>query len=242
MTSSEAELARRISAWTPLEEERAEHRSRVLDSASFRRVVGCLRKKELALRPAGSCQRGGRTRRARTAAGVLPLGHSLTPSARGLEPAQPAYAIEGRPQGWIVKKTGSLPNMPRLRGRESETFGGQRGQLALEFETISQKVRQPRFRARQSASGGSKASAPRDRNQAAPAIRVRSEYATALGKKGFARSVSSPSTVIRRNPFGACFNRAPWQGGHAPRRGARRFSRSRAALRSVSSRISCAMS
>ena len=97
---------------------------------------------------------------------------------------------------------------------QSETFGGQRGQLALEFETVSERAK---------ALGAeitavrelieSKRSEERDTKKHLDSIR--SEYANALGKKGSLEALIAEhgysTDSVRR-----LFQSGALQGGHAP--------------------------
>ncbi len=97
---------------------------------------------------------------------------------------------------------------------QSETFGGQRGQLALEFETISQRA----FNlASELASLRSTLETKRaeETETKRHLDSIRSEYATALGKKGSLEAVIAEhgysTESVRR-----LFQSGALQGGHAP--------------------------
>jgi len=97
---------------------------------------------------------------------------------------------------------------------QSETFGGQRGQLALEFETVSQRVNTIAVEiASLRNSLESKRNEERDTKRHLDSIR--SEYATALGKKGSLEAVIAEhgysTESVRR-----LFQSGALQGGHAP--------------------------
>ena len=97
---------------------------------------------------------------------------------------------------------------------QSETFGGQRGQLALEFETVSQRVD---TLAAEIASLRQVLETKRgdERDTKKYLDSIRSEYATALGKKGSLEAVIAEhgysTESVRR-----LFQSGALQGGHAP--------------------------
>jgi len=97
---------------------------------------------------------------------------------------------------------------------QSETFGGQRGQLALEFETVSQRVD---ALAAEIASLRQVLETKRgdERDTKKSLDSIRSEYATALGKKGSLEAVIAEhgysTESVRR-----LFQSGALQGGHAP--------------------------
>jgi len=96
----------------------------------------------------------------------------------------------------------------------SETFGGQRGQLALEFETVSQRAC-----GLASEIVALRSAVEQKRHQESETKRhldsIRSEYATALGKKGSLEAVIAEhgysTESVRR-----LFQSGALQGGHAP--------------------------
>ncbi len=97
---------------------------------------------------------------------------------------------------------------------QSETFGGQRGQLALEFENVSQRVN---TLAAEIASLRHVLETKRgdERDTKKYLDSIRSEYATALGKKGSLEAVIAEhgysTESVRR-----LFQSGALQGGHAP--------------------------
>ena len=97
---------------------------------------------------------------------------------------------------------------------QSETFGGERGQLALEFETVSQRVN---GLVAEIAQLRQTLEAKRHEESAAKVHldSLRSEYASALGKKGSLEAVIAEhgysTESVRR-----LFQSGALQGGHAP--------------------------
>ena len=97
---------------------------------------------------------------------------------------------------------------------QSETFGGQRGQLALEFETVTQRVNSlaSEISSLRSALETNRA---HERDTRAHLDSIRSEYATALGKRGSLEAVIAEhgysTESVRR-----LFQSGALQGGYAP--------------------------
>ncbi len=97
---------------------------------------------------------------------------------------------------------------------QSDAFGGQRGQLALEFETVSQRVN-----GLATEISSLRATLENKRNEERETKKhldsIRSEYATALGKKGSLEAVIAEhgysTESVRR-----LFQSGALQGGHAP--------------------------
>ncbi|HEV2689352.1 MAG TPA: AAA family ATPase, partial [Bryobacteraceae bacterium] len=97
---------------------------------------------------------------------------------------------------------------------QSETFGGQRGQLALEFETVSQRMNglvTEIARLRQTL----EAKRHEESESKMQLDSLRSEYASALGKKGSLEAIIAEhgysTESVRR-----LFQSGALQGGHAP--------------------------
>ena len=206
--SSEAELAQAQSRLTALEEERNGHQS-VLDTATAALETA---QEELALSQQDSAtaaanlaalereQEEGRASMLQTVGSASNLRNQLTQAQERLAGMD---REEQRLRAEIATAT-----------TQAETFGGQRGQLALEFETVSQRVnglageivqlRQTIELKRQEESDAKK-----------HLDSLRSEYASALGKKGSLEAVIAEhgysTESVRR-----LFQSGALQGGHAP--------------------------
>ena len=208
MTSSEGEVAQVNLRLRALEEEMAGHRQ-LLDSAAAELASA---QQELALSQ----------QELSNAAADLTALEQAQDSCRGAILEAVGHASDLRNQ--LTQSQERLASMDReqqrLRGEiaaaiaQSETFGGQRGQLALEFETVSQRA---------SAIGGEitalREALENKRNDERDTKRhldsIRSEYATALGKKGSLEAVIAEhgysTESVRR-----LFQSGGLQGGHAP--------------------------
>ena len=208
MASAEAELAQANHRLRALEEELAEHQ-RLLDSAAADLAAA---HQELALSQQESAG----------AAADLALLERGQESCRAaiLEAVGRASNLRNQLTQSQERLAGMDREEQRLRAEiaaatsQSEAFGGQRGQLALEFETVSQRVTNLAAQIvalRQTVEG--KRSQECDTKKHLDSIR--SEYATALGKKGSLEAVIaehgySTESVRRLFQLGAL------QGGHAP--------------------------
>ena len=206
--SSEAELAQAQSRLAALEAERDGHQQ-VLDSAAADLAEAqqelALSQQETAVAAANLAalereQESGR-------AAVLEAVGSASNLRNQLTQAQERLAgmarEEQRLRAEIATATG-----------QSETFGGQRGQLALEFETGSQRVS---GLANEIAQLRQALEAKRHQESEAKVQldSLRSEYASALGKKGSLEAVIAEhgysTESVRR-----LFQSGALQGGHAP--------------------------
>jgi chromosome segregation protein len=208
MTSAEAELAQANHRLRALEEELAEHRA-LLESAA---ADLALAQQELAL---------SQQETASAATDLSALEHEQE-SCRAaiLEAVGQASNFRNQLTQSQERLAGIDREDQRLRTEiaaattQSETFGGQRGQIALEFESVSQR-----------ATGlaeeivnmrgllESKRALESDTKKHLDSIR--SEYATALGKKGSLEAVIAEhgysTESVRR-----LFQSGALQGGHAP--------------------------
>jgi chromosome segregation protein len=208
MASAEAELAQANHRLRALEDELAEHR-RLLDSAAADLAAA---QQELALSQQES---------AAAAADLATLEHGQE-SCRAsiLEAVGQGSNLRNRLTQSQERLAGMDREEQRLRAEiagattQSETFGGQRGQLALEFETVSQRVH---TLAAEIASLREALEAKRteERDTKRHLDSVRSEYATGLGKKGSLEAVIAEhgysTESVRR-----LFQSGALQGGHAP--------------------------
>jgi chromosome segregation protein len=206
--SAEAELAQAQSRLTALEEERDGHQQ-LLDSAAADLAAA---QQELALsQQETACaatnlamleqeQESHRTAILEAVGGASNLRNQLTQSKERL--------------AGIGREEQRLRSEIATAASQSETFGGQRGQIALEFESVSQR-----------ASGltdeiaslrgtlETKRSAENDTKKHLDSIR--SEYATALGKRGSLEAVIAEhgysTESVRR-----LFQSGAMQGGNTP--------------------------
>ncbi|MGC2152120.1 MAG: chromosome segregation protein SMC [Terriglobales bacterium] len=208
MTSSEAELAQANLRLQSLEEERAEH-LRVLDSAAADLASA---QQELAL---------SQQEMASAAAELAALEQGQD-SCRAsiLEAVGQASNLRNHLTQSEERLAGIDREVQRLRAEnatatsQSETFGGQRGQLALEFESVSQKA----FNLA-SELATLRSALETKRTQENETKRhldsIRAEYATALGKKGSLEAVIAEhgysTESVRR-----LFQSGAMQGGHTP--------------------------
>jgi chromosome segregation protein len=208
MTSAEAELAQASNRLAALEEERNEHQ-RLLDSAAADLSVA---QQELAL---------SQQEAASAAAELSALEHEQeTCRASILQAVGQASNIRNQLTQSQERLAGLDREEQRLRAEnttattQAEAFGGQRGQLALEFETVSQRAT-----ALAEELANLRATIENKRAQEAETKRhldsIRSEYATALGKKGSLEAVISEhgysTESVRR-----LFQSGALQGGHTP--------------------------
>ena len=208
MNASEAELAQVNHRLQSLEEELAEHH-RLLDSAAADLASA---QQELAL---------SQQEASSAAADLSALEHGQE-SCRAaiLEAVGQASNLRNQLTQSQERLAGMDREEQRLRAEiaaattQSETFGGQRGQIALEFETVSQRVNA--LAAEISSLRGvleTKRNEERDTKRHLDSIR--SEYATALGKKGSLEAVIAEhgysTESVRR-----LFQSGALQGGHAP--------------------------
>jgi chromosome segregation protein len=208
MTSSETELAQASLRLQSLDEERAEHLG-VLDSAAADLAAA---QQELALSQ----------HEAASAAGELDALEEQQESCRSA--IFDAVGQGSNLRNQLTQSQERLAGMDREENRlrsehamastQSETFGGQRGQLALEFETISQKAfnlasELASLRSALESKRGEETETKRHLDS------IRSEYATALGKKGSLEAVIAEhgysTESVRR-----LFQSGALQGGHAP--------------------------
>jgi chromosome segregation protein len=208
MTSAEAELAQANHRLRALEEELAEHR-RLLDSAAADLSMA---QQELALSQQETTS---------ATADLAALEHEQESCRTSiLEAVGQASNFRNQLTQSQERLAGIDREDQRLRAEiatataQSETFGGQRGQLALEFETVSQR-----------ASGlGAEIASLRSLLETKRVLEtdtkkhldsIRSEYATALGKKGSLEAVIAEhgysTESVRR-----LFQSGALQGGHAP--------------------------
>ncbi|MGA9353200.1 MAG: chromosome segregation protein SMC [Terriglobales bacterium] len=208
MTSSETELAQATLRLQSLEEERAEH-LRVLDSAAADLASA---QQELAL---------SQQEMASAAAELAALEQGQD-SCRAsiLEAVGQSSTLRNHLTQSEERLAGIDREVQRLRAEnstatsQSEIFGGQRGQLALEFESVSQKA----FNLA-SELATLRSALESKRTQENETKRhldsIRAEYATALGKKGSLEAVIAEhgysTESVRR-----LFQSGALQGGHAP--------------------------
>jgi chromosome segregation protein len=208
MTSSEAELAQANLRLQSLEEERAEH-LRVLDSAAADLAAA---QQELAL---------SQHEMASAAAELAALEQGQE-SCRAsiLEAVGQSSNLRNHLTQSEERLAGIDREVQRLRAEnatatsQSETFGGQRGQLALEFESVSQKAC-----GLASELANLRSALENKRLQENETKRhldsIRAEYATALGKKGSLEAVIAEhgysTESVRR-----LFQSGAMQGGHTP--------------------------
>jgi chromosome segregation protein len=206
--SSEAELAQAQTRWAALEEE---HRGnqQLLDSAASD------------LASAQQCLTLSQQETATVTAALTTLENDQE-SCRGaiLEALGAASNLRNQLTQAQERLTGLDREEQRLRSEmtnaavQSETFGGQRGQLELEFETVSQRVNglaEEIAHLRQTLEN--------KRNQETDTKRyldsLRSEFASALGKKGSLEAVIAEhgysTESVRR-----LFQSGALRGGHAP--------------------------
>jgi len=206
--SSEAEIAQAQSRLAALEAERDGHQQ-VLDSAAAD-LAGA--QQDLALSQQATAgavanlaaleqeQESGR-------AAVLEGVGSASNLRNQLTQAQERLAGIDREERRLRAEIGTATG-------QSETFGGERGQLALEFETVSQRVN---GLAEEIAQLRQTLEARRREEVEAKAHldSLRSEYASALGKKGSLEAVIAEhgysTESVRR-----LFKSGALQGGHAP--------------------------
>jgi chromosome segregation protein len=208
MTSSEMELAQANLRLQSLDDERAEH-LRVLDSAAADLAAA---QQELAQSQ----------QEAVSAAAELAALEEQQESCRlaildavgqGSNLRNQLTQSQERVAG-IDREENRLRAEHATAATQSETFGGQRGQLALEFETISQKA----FNLA-SELASLRSALESKRSEETETKRhldsIRSEYATALGKKGSLEAVIAEhgysTESVRR-----LFQSGALQGGHAP--------------------------
>ena len=208
MTSAEAELAQASQRLQQLERELAEHRS-VLDSAA---ADLALAQQDLA---------GSQQESAAAAADLAALEHEQESCRTSiLEAVGQASNLRNQ----LTQSQERLASIDRedqrLRAEiaaataQSETFGGQRGQLALEFETVSQRAFNlaSELASLRSALESKRTQEHETKRQLDS---IRSEYATALGKKGSLEAVIAEhgysTESVRR-----LFQSGALQGGHAP--------------------------
>jgi chromosome segregation protein len=206
--SSEAELAQAQSRLSALEEERDGHQQ-LLDSAAADLAAA---QQELAL---------SQQETAGAAANLAALEQEQESGrAAVLESVGAASNLRNQLAQAQERLAGMDRDEQRLRAEistataQSDTFGGQRGQLALEFETVSQRVQgleadieQLRQTIETKRHAESEAKVHLDS--------LRSEYASALGKKGSLEAVIAEhgysTESVRR-----LFQSGALQGGHAP--------------------------
>ena len=208
MTSAEAELAQANHRLRALEEELAEHRQLLNSAASDL----ALAQQELAL---------SQQETSNAATELATLEHEQESCrASVLEAVGQASNLRNQLTQSQERLVGIDREDQRLRAEiatataQSETFGGQRGQLALEFETVSQRASGLAAEiANLRAQVESKRAQESDTKKHLDSIR--SEYATALGKKGSLEAVIAEhgysTESVRR-----LFQSGALQGGHAP--------------------------
>ena len=206
--SSEAELTQVNQRLQALEEELGEHR-RLLDSAAAELGAAqqelALSQQEAASAAAdlSALEQGQESCRASILDAVGQASHLRNQ----LTQSQERLAGLDREEQRLRSEIGAA-------GTQSDAFGGQRGQLALEFETVSQRV---------NALTGEISSLRKaldtkrleERDTRKQLDSIRSEYATALGKKGSLEAVIAEhgysTESVRR-----LFQSGALQGGHAP--------------------------
>src|SRR5208337_1413048 len=206
--SAEAELAQAQNRLTALEEERNGHQQ-VLDSAAADLAAA---QQELALsQQETACaatnlamleqeQESHRTAILEAVGGASDLRNQLTQSEERL-------AGIGREEQRLRAEVATASS-------QSETFGGQRGQIALEFESVSQRASGLTAEiANLREALDSRRSAENETKRHLDSIR--SEYATALGKKGSLEAVIAEhgysTESVRR-----LFQSGAMQGGNTP--------------------------
>ena len=208
MTSSEAELAQVNHRLHTLEEELAEHQ-RLLDSAATDLTAA---QQELALSQQEATG-------AATELSALEQGQESCRAAI-LQAVGQASQLRNQLTQSQERLAGMDREEQRLRTEiggattQSETFGGQRGQLALEFENVSQRVN-----ALTTEISTLRATLENKRNEERDTKKhldsIRSEYATALGKKGSLEAVIAEhgysTESVRR-----LFQSGALQGGNTP--------------------------
>src|SRR6266849_2971559 len=206
--SSEAEMAQAKNRLMALEEERDGHQQ-VLDSAAANLVAA---QQELTL-----SQR--ETAAAAAALAALELEQESS-RASILEAVGAASNLRNQLTQSQERLAGIDREEQRLRAEiaiaaeQSEAFGGQRGQLELEFETVSQRVNGLADEiAELRRTTESKRQEETETKRSLDSLR--SEYASALGKKGSLQAVIAEhgysTESVRR-----LFQSGALQGGHAP--------------------------
>ena len=204
VASSEAELAQVNHRMAALEEELADHQ-RLLDSAATDLAAA---QQELALSQQEATG-------AATELSALEQGQESCRAAI-LQAVGQASHLRNQLTQSQERLAGMDREEQRLRAEmggattQSETFGGQRGQIALEFETVSHRVN-----ALTTEISTLRATLENKRNEERDTKKhldsIRSEYATALGKKG------SLEAVIAEHGYSTESVRRLFQsGGHAP--------------------------
>ncbi len=206
--SSEAELAQAQTRLTALEEERNGHRS-LLDTATEALAAA---QQELALSQQDSATAAGNLaalerEQEQGRAAVLQAVGSAANLRNQLTQAQERLAGMDREEQRLRAEIATATT-------QAETFGGQRGQLALEFETVSQRVNglaDEIVQLRQTIEGKRQEESEAKKHLDS----LRSEYASALGKKGSLEAVIAEhgysTESVRR-----LFQSGALQGGHAP--------------------------
>ena len=206
--SAEAELAQALTRLTALEEERDGHQQ-LLDSAAADLAAA---QQELALsQQETACaatdlamleqeQESHRAAILEAVGGASHLRNQLTQSQERL--------------AGIGREEQRLRSEIATSSSQSETFGGQRGQIALEFESVSQRASGLAAEiANLRETLETKRSAENDTKKHLDS--VRSEYATALGKKGSLEAVIAEhgysTESVRR-----LFQSGAMQGGNTP--------------------------
>ncbi len=208
MASSEAELAQANQRLGSLEEERAEH-VRVLESAAADLATA---QQELAL---------GQQEAATAAADLAALEREQEICRTSiLDSVGKSSNLRNQLTQSQERRAGMDREEQRLQAEnetataQSEAFGGQRGQLALEFETVSQRACNLA-----SELANLRSALETKRTQEHETKRhldsIRAEYATALGKKGSLEAVIAEhgysTESVRR-----LFQSGAMQGGHTP--------------------------
>ena len=206
--SSEAELAQAQMRLTALEEERNGHRS-LLETAA-EALAGAQQELETSQQES-----------ANAAALVAAIEHEQEASRAGvLEAVGSASNLRNQLTQTQERLVGMDREEQRLRSEsatataQAETFGGQRGQIALEFESVSQRVA-----GLSSELAELRRTIDFKRHEESEAKKhldsLRSEYASALGKKGSLEAVIAEhgysTESVRR-----LFQSGALQGGHAP--------------------------
>jgi chromosome segregation protein len=206
--ASEAELAQAQSRLTALEEERNGHQSR-LDAAADELAAAqqdlALSQQESATAAANLAALEREQETGRTA--VLEAVGSASSLRNQLTQAQERLAGMDREEQRLRAEIATTTT-------QAETFGGQRGQLALEFDSVSQRVS-----GLVSEIGHLRQTIEMKRHEENEAKKyldsLRSEYASALGKKGSLEAVIAEhgysTESVRR-----LFQSGALQGGHAP--------------------------
>ncbi|MGB9235204.1 MAG: chromosome segregation protein SMC, partial [Terriglobales bacterium] len=208
MTSSEAELAQVNSRLLALEEELAEHQ-RLLDSAAADLASA---QQELALSQQEAAN-------ATVDLSALEQGQESCRAAI-LEAVGQSSNLRNQLTQSQERLAGMDREEQRLRSEvavataQSDAFGGQRGQLALEFESVSGRVNTLSTEIT-SLRGALETKRAEERDTKKHLDSIRSEYATALGKKGSLEAVIAEhgysTESVRR-----LFQSGALQGGHAP--------------------------